>query len=56
MSTSNPKPLTQDEIATAMRRQLKQLNDKTLSQEDKNLVLYGISVLSDLYVKVSVNK
>jgi hypothetical protein len=56
MSTTNPKPLTQDEIATNIRRQLKKLNDKTSSQEDKNQVLYSISVLTDLYAKVSINK
>lgn len=56
MSATNPKPLTQDEIATAIRQQLKKLNNKTSSQEDKNQVLYNISVLTDLYAKVSVNK
>ena len=56
MSTTNPKPLTQDEIATAIRQQLKKLNDKTGSPDDKNQVLYSISVLTDLYSKISLNR
>lgn len=56
MSTANPKPLTQDEVATAIRQQLRKLNDKTSNQEDKNQVLYSISVLTDLYAKVSISK
>lgn len=52
MSKANPKPLTQDEVATAIRQQFKNLKDSS-GQDDKNVAIYAISVLTDLYVKIS---
>lgn len=54
MSKTNPKPLTVDEVAIAIREQFKKLKTSE-ALDDKNVAIYAIGVLSDLYVKVSVN-
>ena len=53
MSKANPKPLTVDEVATAIREQFKKLKAEGATQDDKNVAIYAISVLTDLYVKIS---
>lgn len=53
MSKANPKPLTVDEVATAIREQFKKLKTSD-AQDDKNVAIYAISVLTELYVKISV--
>jgi hypothetical protein len=55
MSKANPKPLTADEVATTIREQFKILKNST-AQDDKNVAIYAISVLTDLYVKITATQ